>query len=251
MSEKTKIKTELTDKELIVLFVDYLAQNGWPAIAVNDSPDERNRKTSDIDAIAGPFAIEHSSVDTIPNQRRDSDYFLKVVKELEDEFRSVLPFRLNITFPYEAISIGQQWSKVTDALRLWIINEAPKQENGSHMIRGVPGIPFEFHVRKKDSNHPGLLFGRFAPNDQTFPIRLRKQLDRKIDKLAPYKNAGKITILLVESDDVALMNDGIMWDGLRSAYSDGMPQGLDNIWFADTSIPEEIIFTDMTKALIR
>lgn len=38
---------------------------------------EKSRKTSDIDAIAGYFAIEHTSIDTLPNQRRDSDWFRK------------------------------------------------------------------------------------------------------------------------------------------------------------------------------
>jgi len=90
-----------------------------------------------------------------------------------------------------------------------------------------------------------------APNDQTFPKRLNKQLDQKINKLSLYKDKDKNTILLVESDDVALMNDGIMWEGLRLAYPNGMPKGLDEIWFADTSIPEEIIFTNMTKAVDR
>ena len=78
-----------------------------------------------------------------------------------------------------------------------------------------------------------------------------EQLDRKIEKLSPYKNQNKTTILLVESDDIALMDDGIMWDGLGSAYPKGLPEGLDQIWFADTSIPEEVLFTDMTQAVNR
>jgi hypothetical protein len=251
MGRTSKVQLKLTDKELINLFVEYLAQNGRPGITVNAWPDKRNRQSSDIDAIAGPFAIEHSSVDTIPNQRRDSAWFVKVVNELEDEFGATLPFRLGLTFPYEAIRVGQDWSKITAALRVWVLNEAPKLVNGLHIVHGVPGIPFEFHVMKRSSERSGLLFGRFTPNDQTFPNRLREQLDQKVDKLSRYKDAGKTTILLVESDDIALMNDGIMWGGLSSAYPDGMPQGLDEFWFADTSIPEEIIFTDMTKAVFR
>lgn len=251
MGRAPKFKPKFNDKELISLFVGYLAQNGRPGITVTAWPDETNRRSSDIDAIAGLFAIEHSSVDTVPNQRRDSAWFVKVVKALEDEFGYNLPFRLVLTFPYEAIRFGQDWSRITAALRVWVLNEATKLEMGLHNLRDVPGIPFEFHVMKRSSDRNGLLFSRFMPNNQTFPIRLREQLDQKVDKLSRYKKEGKTTILLVESDDIALMNDGIMWDGLRSAYPDGMPQGLDEIWFADTSIPEEIVFTDMTQAVVR
>ena len=251
MGAALKIQAKLTDKELISLFVGYLAQNGRPGIKVTACPDEKNRRSPDIDAIAGPYAIEHSSVDTVPNQRRNSAWFVQVVKPLEDEFDSNLPFRLTLTFPFEAIQSGQDWSEITDSLRVWLLNEAPQLTTGMHNVRGVTVIPFEIHVTKKESNRNGLFFGRFAPNDQTFPDRLREKLAQKTDKLSRYKNKCKSTILLVESDDIALMNDGIMWDGLRSAYPDGMPQGVDEIWFADTSIPEEIVFKDMTKAVAR
>lgn len=72
MSRVPRSQPSLTDKEVVSLFVDYLARNGNPGLTVNAWPDEGNRQSSDIDAVAGPFAIEHSSVDTMANQRRDS-----------------------------------------------------------------------------------------------------------------------------------------------------------------------------------
>lgn len=55
--------------------------------------------TADIDAIAGPFAIERTSIDTLENQRRHSSWFGGVAQPLEDEFRDRLPFRLRLIFP--------------------------------------------------------------------------------------------------------------------------------------------------------
>ena len=251
MCDASKSSRKLSDKEVISLFVKYLANNDHPGLELDTWPDEETRQSAEIDAIAGNFAIEHTSVDTLPNQRRDSAWFIQVVKSLEDEFRCTLPFRLNLTLPYEGIQTGQDWSEITTALRNWILNECRRLSMGCHTIRAVPGIPFEFYATKKSSSRAGLLLGRFAPNDQSFPDRLKDQLDRKIEKLSSYKDQNKTTILLVESNDIALMNEGIMWDGLRSAYPDGLPQRLDQIWFVDTSIPDEVLFTDMTKAVIR
>jgi hypothetical protein len=251
MCEEPKRPRKFSDKEVISLFVKYLANENYPGLEVDTWPDEKTRQSAEIDAIAGNFAIEHTSVDTIPNQRRDSAWFEQVVKPLEDEFRCTLPFGLNLTLPYEGIQTGQDWSGITNALRNWVLNDSPGLSMGHHTIRDVPGIPFEFYAKKRDSSLTGLLFARVAPNDQTLPNRLREQLDPKIKKLSPYKNQNKTTILLVESDDIALMNDGIMWDGLRSAYLKGLPQGLDQIWFADTSIPEKVLFTDMTQSVNR
>ena len=62
----------MIDREVIAAFVRYLRQQGHPGLKVDRLPDEVNRKTGDIDAIAGPFAIEHTSINTVPHQRRDS-----------------------------------------------------------------------------------------------------------------------------------------------------------------------------------
>lgn len=241
----------MTDKELINLFVEYLAGNGNPGLKIDAWPDEENRQSSEIDAIAGPFAIEHSSVDTVPNQRRDSVRFLQVVKTLHDEFDGKLSFRLTLTLPYEGIQTGQNWAAITDALREWVLNEATKLTIGAHRVADIPGVPFEFQAMKRSSNSTGLFFGRFVPKDNTLPIRLKEQLDRKADKLSRYKDKGRITVLLVESDDIALMDDSKMWVALRQAYPKGLPNGVDQIWFADTSIPDESLFTDMTLAVNR
>jgi hypothetical protein len=250
MCDSSRTQTKLTDKEVIDLFVKYLAEQDNPGLKVDDWPDEKNRNSTEIDAVAGPFAIEHTSIDTVPNQRRDADWFLKVVKALEDEFKCKMPFRLVLTFPYDGIQTGQDWDDISDVLRDWILFEAPKLPFGRYIIN-KDKIPFEIFATKRKSARHGLLFCRFAPDDKSLPERMRKQLDRKLKKLIPHKERDKTTILLVESDDIAFMDESIMWDELRLAYPKGMPDGLDQIWFADTSIVEDILFINLSRALGR
>ena len=251
MSNLLKNNQKFNDKEIIGFFVKYLTDHGDPEIKVETWPDEEERQSTEIDALAGTFAIEHTSIDIIPDQRRDAAYFVQVVKSLEDEFRGKLTFRLILTFPYDGIKTGQDWPKIKTALRNWVLAEAPKLSIGHHVINDVPDVSFEFYANKRSSNRTGVLFGRFVPYDKTLPARLRQKLDRKVEKLSRYKGQNKTTILLVESDDIALMNDEIIRDGLRLAYPDGLPQGLDQIWLADTSIPEDILFTEMTQVVVR
>ena len=58
------------------------------------------------------------------------------------------------------------------------------------------------------------------------------------------------TILLIENDDIALMNEVKMLDAIRGAYPDGLPCGVDEIWFADTSIPKEPRFQNFTAEIL-
>jgi hypothetical protein len=60
---------QLDDWQVVQLFVDHLKKNGFPQLQIVCRPDEEDRNQEDIDAIAPPFAIEHTSVDSLKNQR--------------------------------------------------------------------------------------------------------------------------------------------------------------------------------------
>ena len=81
-------------------------------------------------------------------------------------------------------------------------------------------------------------------------MRIRKLLDRKARKLRKYQGSSSTTIILLENDDIALMNEAKMLDALREAYPDGLPQGVNEIWFADTSISDKPQFRDFTTHMV-
>lgn len=240
-------KSESPDKECVRTFVKFLRSNGYPRLKVHSWPD--SKKNGDIDAIAGPFAIEHTSIDTIQDQRLKSDWFLKAINGLEAEFSHKLPYRLNITFHYDSIRKGQDWQGIRNALKSWIIYDSQAIPDGSHVFKNISGIPFEFRVSKRLSNNQGICFIRTEPTDTSLPKRLRVQLAAKATKLLRYKAKGKITILLVESEDLALMNEHKMLNALRTAFNNCLPADVDQLWYADTSIPSEVMFCDFSSVI--
>ncbi len=83
----------MEDRKVIESFVAHLQGSGHPGLKIDRWPDRENRNSPEIDAIAGKFAIEHTSVDTLPHQRSDSDRFGQVIEGLEegDEVYKRLP----------------------------------------------------------------------------------------------------------------------------------------------------------------
>lgn len=240
---------DMKARDIIDAFVTYLSGHGHLNLRVNRRPDEENRDSSDIDAIAGSFAIEHTSIDTLPDQRRDSDWFMQVVGGLEQELSDKLQFRLHITIECNAVTKGQNWRAIREMAKSWITNEAPRLADGRHILGDVSGVPFRLHIIKESDRLPRVVFSRFEPYDNTLPDRVRHQFDRKVQKLKKYQCAGKTTVLLIESDDLALMNEWKMIGSIRKAYPTGFPHEVDQIWYADTSIPSEIEFWDFTSKL--
>jgi hypothetical protein len=237
------------DKRVITDFVHLRGRTDHPGVRVERWPDEENRASSDIDAIAGPLAIEHTSVDTVPNQRRDSAWFMNVAAPLEAAFGSSMRFRLQIVFEYSAVVAGQDWRSMRNSLAAWIEGEARTLQDGRHVI-WLPDVPFAFEAIKSSTRNPTLLFARYAPEDDSLGDRLRLQVGRKAEKLAPYQRDGYVTVLLLESSDIALMSERTLLTALRRAMLGGVPATVNEVWYADTSIPEaETDFKNLTTLL--
>lgn len=222
------------DKAVIQAFVAYRASHDLSDLQVDGWPDVDN--PSDIDALAGPLAIEHTSVDMVADQRRDGVWFSNVVEPIEHGPARQLPFRLEIIFPYEGVARGQDWQSMRRALETWVLNSAASLPDGRQSV-SVPDVPFAFDVIKSADRTPGVFFMRYSPAHASLADRLRQHVERKAAKLVPYRAQGKRGVLLLESNDIALMNRSKLLDALRAAFPDALPDGIDEIWYADTSVP--------------
>ena len=219
----------MKDCEVIEAFVAYLHNHGHPELRIDRQPDKENRQSRDIDAIIGPFAVEHTSIDTLPHQRQRDDWFEKVVGELEGELFSNVACRLRIKLEYHAVKTGQDWLAIRQALKTWILNEVPTLADGRSCLEDVAGVPFSIHVTKTSHRPPGIIFARFEPFDDTLPARIRDLFDSKAQKLSKYK-CGWTTVLIVENSDLALMNMEKLRGAIHQAYPAGIPSDIDQLW---------------------
>jgi len=240
---------ELTDAMVVDAFVAYLAEQRHPGLQIEARPDVTNRSSADIDAVAGPFALEHTSIDTIENQRRDGSWFGEVAERLEETFRGRLPFRLRLIFPYEGVAAGQDWHAIREALGVWIAEGVLMLPDGAHTTP-VPGVPFVVSITKESNRPAGLFCMRVAPPDDNLAERCGVLLNRKAKKLKPYRAAGKTTVILLESRDMALMNVFKLSEAVRQAFPSGLPDGVDELWHADASVPAAMEFWNLGEMVL-
>ena len=239
--------------KVIEAFVMYIAGRLYPGLQVVEWPDKNNTSTPDIDAIAETsgkrIAIEHTSADYLPNQRLHDDRFVEAIGCLEEELRGRINCRLRVTVPFGTVPTGTPWSGIRDRFRTWILHDVPQLPYNDimHSIR-IEGVPFPITVQKSNSVPHGLFLVRSVTEDTDFPQRLQSQIDRKALKLAKYRDSCDMLILLIENDDIANMSRGIMIKAVEAAYCRYLPNGLDRIWYADSSVPESIQFWNITPA---
>lgn len=240
---------------LIARFAGFLGRcQGNPELVVDRWPDKENRTEREIDAVAGDFAIEHTSVDSVTDQRQRSASYLRVVGGLDPLLKKHVGCGFTVTLEYDAIGKGMDWSRARASLQKWIEEEAPLLQDGSHKVvlpaSDPTEVPIVMHIRR-GSVARATGFSRCEPKDDSLARRIRETVDRKVEKLSKYHGGAFTTVLLIENYDIALMNKVKMLEGVQEAYPDKCPQGVDEIWYADTSIPDKPQFYDFTRRLVK
>ncbi|MGE3637369.1 MAG: hypothetical protein AB7G28_02340 [Pirellulales bacterium] len=238
------------DKHIVNAFVEHLRDHGHPELSIDGYPDEVNRNSNDIDAIAFPFAIEHTSIDTLQHQRRNQVWFGQFADPLREALEGEVPFYLNVMFGYDSLKRGVRIDDVRGAFERWVRDESHLLRQGRSTVSSAKGIPFTFEAERKDDWPPGLILTRLAPTDGALADRIRSIVERKADKLQRY-HSNYTTVLLIENGDRSLMNKEKMLGALHRIYPDGPPTGVDQIWYADTSNPTRHWFIHVTPYLKR
>ncbi len=230
--------------------INAFVQNLDPNLTVTSWPDKNNSVSKDIDAVAGNFAIEHTSIDAVDDLRQKNDWFMKVAGDLEAELNAGMKFRLRINFDYDSIQAGQDWKKMNNAIREWIINESPLISEGSQIIN-ISEVPFELRIDKVFDEPSALIFSRsFNKGKETLESSVGPLIERKAQKLVPYTQKGMVGILLVQTEDIAFMNKVRFAEAIMASFPIKIPDGVDQIWYADATIRPYVSFYDIT-ALIK
>jgi len=239
------------DKEIIRSFLKaYSAFNGTN-YSIERCPDEINRATPAIDAVASnelgaSIAVEHTLVEPFLAEREDTDRFLRVFSQLEGNYVLMRAgHNVNIVARIGSIQKGVKWQKVGESVCEHLSLRIPVLQEGStcELIPGL-GFPFEVTLRiwphdPRERDH--VWVSRFL-SETSLEAVVRKSLGKKLPKLIS-EDAQK-RILLFEKEHPAWG-----WNDIGAALdklSGEIPQLqlIEEVWVAETSYlkSEDVIF---------
>lgn len=163
------------------------------------------------------FAIEHTRIESFINQIAEGKRFAQLLGPLEVELAGKLPgvFFLSVDVGASRVPTVQH-DAVRHSLIDWILAtgvllEAEEQtgaDGNCDITATPPGVPFEVTLHRDCDYGSGLLIMQNLVGDRRMPRheRVREALARKCPKLSVAKTDGAVSVLILESDDVALAN---------------------------------------------
>jgi hypothetical protein len=176
-------------------------------------PDKQNRTSEDCDVIAKlgdcEFAIEHTSIQSISNQRTEDEHLRKALGPLENELSGKMPKsgRFDLRINYKAKLTGIKWKELRCRIKDWCLRIADELElePPKHYRKDtLEGVPFELCLYRERVANPKFdgkfYINRFAPENPE--LDLNKELYKALfhgEKVTNYRSKGYKTILLFES----------------------------------------------------
>lgn len=257
---KKNCKNKQHEKKVIIEVLKYISKKINQPYKIISCPDEVNRKSPACDMLVifgnKKFAIEHTSIDSIPNQRRDNIRFNKLLSPLENELDSKLPmpghYQLVIGMDVIPALKRSDGNKIYQSIKEWCIKIAPTLSMGGthsdkkHFARNrIPGVPFEITLYKwpRRARRDGeFKIARFSPEqiEEKRKEVLKQALCSRGEKVVNYKKEGCHTILILESNDIALANFNDIANALNNAVEKLKNIELpDEIYLVETEIEDD------------
>ncbi|MFQ5658187.1 MAG: hypothetical protein ACE5G5_11640 [Candidatus Methylomirabilales bacterium] len=220
-------------------------------LSVVGVPDEKERQEKAVDfrlrGTSSEFILEHTRIESFPGQITDDRQFVNLLGPLEAELSGTLPTPGHYVLDVApgAVRGATRGQRVREALVAWVCKKAPALELGSprtapnHCIREVPtGVPFEVTLCRWPSLDGRFYIARSVRNDLEMKRRLRigTALDDKCPKLRAAKFDGVTSVLVFESNDIALANCADIGEAFVKELSRRQDAIPDEVYLVETEL---------------
>lgn len=198
-----------------------------------------NRKGKD-------YTVEHTSINSYANQVHCEKLWAKYFKplEIEEKVKAAYPQGfVDISIPIDALKSEAEarkfdFGKFVDEL-IKAVGKTPRGRNGDKaQRRWLPDVPFRVQI--SNNNGEGFVGCSVIQLVPTYRERMESDLEKEIlrainkksGKLRRAKNSGEKTVLLLDSDDYALVNELTLADAFARAIApnQGILQGVDEVY---------------------
>lgn len=250
--------TEPNNQELACRRVlDDLSERLGEPINVVGRPDEEERQREAVEILAQSesgshqFAIEHTRIESFPEQISDGAAFSRVLRPLETELSAELGGHYWLIVPAGASERvrAKDTERVQDTIKKWVIEAArtleakdPNSKKTDSITVELDGVAFPLTLKR--TRYPGPSFGIFSivPEEleELRAQRVNSALTRKCLKLERCRQDGYSTVLVLESNDIQLANAGVIKDALTSAQS-GREDMPDYVYLVETEIAPPLV----------
>lgn len=225
----------------------FIASNSNSSVSDPVEPDEveRGEKAVDYQFKVGEciYVMEHTRIESYPKQIEDGRKLFDLLEPIKAGLQDAIPvgrYRLTIKALTSTQLSYKEHRKIRDKIKAWVMEKAPllipTDRKAASVTENPKGVPFEITLTRGVSNTPGVYIARYVPEDlEVLRLqRMKTALSEKCPKLSKAKMKADRSVLLLESNDVALGNVDEIWNALDKALRSRVDDHPDEIYLIET-----------------
>ncbi len=207
-------------------------------IRVIEWSDEKNpgKGCSDalIDRNSKQIALDHRVIESFTNHFKDNALFKSIVAPLRDSLIGLyLSHRIRVNIRVRGLPKGNR-DRIREILKEGLIrflNVTPG--DGRVHKYYIADVPCDVWISKTPSKRPGCIVGRVLPEDQEKELNdgMLQALNSKSKQFGRFKKKGFQTMLLLDSDDFASLDERTIADAFVVATEQCNISSIDEVYF--------------------
>jgi hypothetical protein len=204
-----RTKSYPAEDRCITLFELYLSQQGGVPVTVVSRPDRdgsgpavARRCDALLEAPGRRWSVEHTSIDSFPQQRTLEARFIDLTGPLTDRLEPRVDCWVEILIDQAAIPPRREWAAIRDGLEAFVLANVPTSlEDDDLLVRKVVGIPVGLRTSPNDGVGQ-VTFYQLTPQALAAKSQdvFKAAIEHKKPVLEAYRTHGYETVLLFDLD---------------------------------------------------
>jgi len=201
------------------------AESGTP-VEITDYPDRGGRPGKNVEQFweskTHRFAVEHTLVESFVGQLTDDAKFMQLIAPIEAMLLGRLPGTYTLGVDV-GVSTGARlrYEEAQKQICAAALKAASDLAVGETLTLTIEGIPFPVRLFRRSKDGSKILVRRFVSDVEVSRLeRLRRALADKCPKLLAARTDGRLTVLALESNDIALANFNVVGLALQQALEE-------------------------------
>lgn len=228
------------DQDAVCAFArEILAARTREAIEVIERPELVHRSIPAVEELwtssSRRYAVEHTRLESfdgqIENEARLRRLILPVRAMLADRLPGTYVLTVLVSETKEARA---RYEQVQEEIVRLTLETAPQMEDGQAVELQSDRVPFGVQLRRRHGRGSQVFVHCVIPveGDVLRLVRVRRAFDDKCPKLAAWSVDGRVSVLVLEADDIQLSNVSLVWEAVKQVIA------------GRTDVPDMIIFVE-------
>ena len=218
---------------------EILAVRTRETIEVTERPELVHRSIPAVEELwtssSRRYAVEHTRLESFDGQIENEARLRRMIMPVRETLADRLPGTYVLTvLVSETKDARASYAQLQEEIVRLTLERAPQMQDGQAVVLQSDRLPFGVQLRRRNGRGSKVFVHCVIPGEgeELRVARVRRAFDDKCPKLAAWSVDGRVSVLVLEANDIQLSNVFLVWEAVKAVIAER------------TDVPDVIVFVE-------